>query len=125
MENGDICLLDSLGSIENHTVNTPSVEIQLSKIYGNNTGSLPIKILEFCINGNSFKNKTNFIESNMRKHLVFCLEKGQFTQFLQHDHISPTEHAKNKNITIDRSCSCGFPDWIDQMKECEWRIHWV
>ncbi|PJE77789.1 hypothetical protein CI610_03284 [invertebrate metagenome] len=140
--NGDISVLDSLASKENHTVNTPSIELQLCSIYGNNKSSIPVKILdvqdqnngydcglfaianmvEFCFKGNSFKQKTNFIENQMRDHLIWCLDKGYFMPFPQFVKIaSQLKKASNNSITINCSCSCGFPDWMDEMIGCDWR----
>ena len=42
----EVCILDSLSNIKNHTVNTPSLEIQLSQIYKKDKTSIPIKILD-------------------------------------------------------------------------------
>ena len=42
----EVCILDSLSNIKNHTVNTPSLEIQLSQIYKKEKTSIPIKILD-------------------------------------------------------------------------------
>lgn len=40
----EVCILYSLSKSKNQTVNTPSLEIQLSLIYGRNKTSIPIKI---------------------------------------------------------------------------------
>ena len=44
--NNEVCILDSLSIIKNHTVNTPSLEIQMSQIYKKDKTSIPIKILD-------------------------------------------------------------------------------
>ena len=97
----EVCILDtcSLSNIKNHTVNTPSLEIQLSQIYKKDITSILIKILdsqqqengydcglfaianlvEFCFKENFFESKTSFKTECMREHLIQCLERGYFT----------------------------------------------
>ena len=142
--NNEICILDSLSKSKNQTVNTPSLEIQLSLIYGRNKTSIPIKILdsqqqengydcglfeianlvESCFNpDNSFQTKTSFKSESMRNHLVECLENGLFTQFPQNSSQTPDITVlKHKILTINCCCSCGFPDWVDEMVGCDFKL---
>ena len=45
-QENEVCILNSLSNTKNHTVNTPSLEIQVSLIYGNKKSSVLLKILE-------------------------------------------------------------------------------
>lgn len=141
----EICILDSLSKSKNQTVNTPSLEIQLSLIYGRDNTSIPIKILdvqqqensydcglfaianlvEFCFDpAHSFQIKTYFKAEYMRNHLIVeCLENGKFTKFPQNSsQISDTSDLKHKIVTIQCCCSCGFPDWVDEMVGCDFKL---
>lgn len=52
----------------------------------------------------------------MRNHLVECYENCIFTKFPQNSpQSSDTIVLKHKNLTIHCCCSCGFPDWVDEM----------
>jgi hypothetical protein len=96
IENGDIYFLDSLRL----KINT-SLEFQLCKMYGQNNNRILIKIpevqkqdnsidcglfaianaVEFCNNGFKGGTHINYDEKYMRDHLIYCLERGFFSQF--------------------------------------------
>lgn len=81
-------------------------------------------LIEICFNpDNSFKTKTSFKSECMRNHLVECLENGQFTKFPQNSsQTSDTTVLKHKILTIQCCCSCGFPDWVDEMVGCDFKL---
>jgi Ulp1 family protease len=96
IENGDIYFFDSLRL----KINT-SLEFQLCKMYGQNNNRILIKIpevqkqdnsidcglfaianaVEFCNNGFKGGTHINYDEKYMRDHLIYCLERGFFSQF--------------------------------------------
>ena len=137
----EVCILDSLSNIKNHTVNTPSLEIQLSQIYKKDKTSIPIKILdiqqqengndcglfaianlvEFCYKEKNFESKTSFKTECMREHLIQCLERGYFTKFPQNYNLNSNCTLKHKMVKIQCCCPCGFPDWVDAMIGCDFK----
>lgn len=74
-------------------------------------------LVEFCFDpDNSIQTKTSFKSECMRNHLVECLENGIFTKFPQNSpQSSDTIVLKHKSLTIRCCCSCGFPDWVDEI----------
>ena len=122
IENGDIYFLDSLGL----KINT-SLEFQLCKIYGQNKNTILIKIPEvqkqdnsidcglFAIKqtGSNFakmaltETHINYDEKYMRDHLIYCLERGLFSQFPKNRIDRAPKILKTKDHLIPINCNCG------------------
>lgn len=118
---------------------TPSMEIQLSAIYGHGKRNLLVKLpdaqqqtngydcgvyaianmMEYCDKGKfNTQRRTNFIEKYMRPHLISCLEKGHFTPFPQ-GITSSSDFVRIYARRIDSNCQCGKPDVFENMIGCE------
>ncbi|CAC5387653.1 unnamed protein product [Mytilus coruscus] len=118
---------------------TPSMEIQLSAIYGHGKRNLLVKLpdvqqqtngydcgvyaianmMEYCDKGKfNTQRRTNFIEKYMRPHLISCLEKGHFTPFPQ-GITSSSDFVRIYARRIESNCQCGKPDVFENMIGCE------
>ena len=119
-------------------INT-SLEFQLCKIYGRNKNTILIKILEvqkqdnsidcglftianaveFCNNGFKGGTHINYDEKYMRDHLIYCLERGFFSQLPKNRIGRAPTILKTKDHLIPINCDCGSPDTIEDMIGCE------
>ena len=135
-KDGTVYVLDSYS--KTFTL-TPSLEIQLSAIYGQGKTNLLIKLpevqqqtngydcgvyalanlFEFCYSGTYNTQKhTHYIERYMRSHLIACLEKGHFSPFPQSTSTN-TDVVKVYTRKIESICYCGKPDVFQNMVGCE------
>jgi hypothetical protein len=138
-KDGTVYVLDSYS--KTFTL-APSLEIQLSAIYGQGKTNLLIKLpevqqqtngydcgvyalanlVEFCYT----QKHTYYIERYMRSHLIACLEKGHFSPFPQST-SSNIEVVKVYATKIESSCYCGKLDVFQNMVGCEakrGRVKW-
>ena len=113
-------------------INT-SLEFQLCKIYGRNKNTILIKILEvqkqdnsidcglftianaveFCNNGFKGGTHINYDEKYMRDHLIYCLERGFFSQLPKNRIGRAPTILKTKDHLIPTNCNCGSHDTIE------------
>lgn len=137
-EGNEVLYADSLSS-----KNAPNsnVQIQIAQIYGRSQSNLLVHVpkvqqqpnsydcgifaiahaVEFCLNPKTYSGKQNFDFSCMRTHLTTCLENEKFEPF-------PKESSRLRNVkiditknirTVEISCQCGLPDFLDDMVGCE------
>jgi len=119
-------------------INT-SLDFQLCKVYGRNKNRILIKIpevqkqdnsiacglftianaVEFC--NNSFKRGTriDYDEKYMRDHLIYCLERGFFSQLPKYRIGRAPTILKTKDHLIPINFDCGSPDTIEDMIGCD------
>ena len=140
----EVIVLDSLDS---NTV-SPSLQIQLSKLYGYSCNELVIKLpalqqkktglncglfaiaymVEFSMGEfNKFDEQffcaQHFEESKIREHLITCLEANRMTPFPKTD--IQTHKPKIYNLSIKlHPQSCGLPDIFDNMIQCDRCSKW-
>ncbi|KAK3091056.1 hypothetical protein FSP39_016798 [Pinctada imbricata] len=134
---GQINILDS----KSNGKLTPSLEIQLTSLYGNGDANklFPIKIpsiqqqgnnhdcgfyaianlTQYCYGGYVGKEEIKYNESYMRDHLVYCLERQMFTPFPRIQTKTKINKKKPKTVTIDCHCNCGQPNCLEEMVGCD------
>ena len=59
--------------------------------------------------------------ASLRTHLTACIENEHFAPFPQESYrVRNVKIVINKNVrTIQNSCRCGLPDFVDDMVRCE------
>jgi hypothetical protein len=75
--------------------------------------------VEFCNNGFKGGTHINYDEKYMRDHLIYCLERGFFSQFLKNPIGRAPKILKTKDHLIPINCNCGSPDTIEDMIGCD------
>ena len=143
--NGNVTLLDSLW----YGLLSPSLEIQLAKIYGHNqinrklsiavshcqqqkSGSVDCGVfavanaVEFCLNQQEDVDRGvrdwDFDMSKAREHLKECLDQELFTEFPKKK--TSSQYMDKEIFKIELLCPCGLPEVLDNMVECDRCRQW-
>ena len=118
----------------------PSLEIQLTSLYGNACAFFPIKIpaiqqqnnnhdcgvyaianlTQFCFGGYDGSQEIRYNDRYMRDHLIYCLERQQFVPFPRiQTKATKKNRKKPKSATIACDCPCGKPNSMEAMVGCD------
>jgi hypothetical protein len=145
-----VYFLDSLGI--NIKVLKNNIQIQLSQVYDSTHSKLNVKIpriqqqpnsfdcglfaianvVDFCHNPNMLNFNTQFSVSEMRSHLIHCLENNSFTLFPREPHKSRPAAFTGipRHMCVKTTCKCAMPEFIDFMifcsyKRCKNKFHYA
>lgn len=134
-----VFVFDSLGNERpDNCILSPGLQIQLARIYGKDVSSIQVNIpdtqrqnnsvdcglfaiahlTEFCLKGHTCPNVI-FDTTQMRSHLVSCLEQSKLTEFPKTNKMLNSRRRKaEKIVDLELICICNLPLCVDSVVEC-------